>query len=196
MTWTSGIFFVKIEREDTHNCATCSIQEYLTRSFFSTPFFPPSDDTLFFALTRYCQCFAGQLLCSESCKCENCYNSTSHEIERRTAVRELLCRSPHAFDAKICKTMVRGALRVFVFDHSVGVSVRINFMCNQQMFDTCRTWKKLQVSQLLICVNRTTVFSSLLPWRMISISRRTHTLPPPFHSIMTSEPCPNPTPAT
>ncbi|CAN0431525.1 unnamed protein product, partial [Ectocarpus sp. 13 AM-2016] len=55
---------------------------------------------------RYCQCFAGQLVCSDSCKCENCYNSAEHGVERRAAVRELLCRSPHAFDAKF-KTEVR-----------------------------------------------------------------------------------------
>ncbi|CAM9392280.1 unnamed protein product, partial [Ectocarpus sp. 12 AP-2014] len=51
-------------------------------------------------LRRYCQCFAGQLVCSDSCRCENCYNSAEHGVERRAAVRELLCRSPHAFDAK------------------------------------------------------------------------------------------------
>ncbi|CAN0276263.1 unnamed protein product, partial [Laminaria digitata] len=54
----------------------------------------------------YCQCFAGQLVCSKACRCENCYNSAEHGLERRAAVRELLCRSPHAFDAKF-KTEVR-----------------------------------------------------------------------------------------
>lgn len=49
---------------------------------------------------RYCQCFAGQHVCSDACKCENCLNSDAHGAERRAAVRELLCRSPHAFDAK------------------------------------------------------------------------------------------------
>ncbi|CAN0252545.1 unnamed protein product, partial [Ectocarpus sp. 4 AP-2014] len=51
-------------------------------------------------LKLYCQCFAGQLVCSDACRCENCYNSAEHGVERRAAVRELLCRSPHAFDAK------------------------------------------------------------------------------------------------
>jgi len=65
------------------------------------------------AVVRYCQCFAGQHICSDACKCENCYNSAEHGMERRAAVRELLCRSPHAFDAKF-KTevgyfLVRGA---------------------------------------------------------------------------------------
>ncbi|CAM9449776.1 unnamed protein product [Ectocarpus sp. 6 AP-2014] len=57
-------------------------------------------------MRRYCQCFAGQLVCSDACRCENCYNSAEHGVERRAAVRELLCRSPHAFDAKF-KTEVR-----------------------------------------------------------------------------------------
>lgn len=46
------------------------------------------------------------MLCHQSCKCENCYNNVSHSMERQTAIRELLCRSPHAFDAKFCKTQV------------------------------------------------------------------------------------------
>eukprot|EP00752_Nemacystus_decipiens_P010480 g9337.t1 len=51
-------------------------------------------------LKLYCQCFAAQHVCSGACKCENCLNSEAHGAERRAAVRELLGRSPHAFDAK------------------------------------------------------------------------------------------------
>ncbi|CAM9530586.1 unnamed protein product, partial [Ectocarpus sp. 8 AP-2014] len=34
-------------------------------------------------MRRYCQCFAGQLVCSDACRCENCYNSAEHGVERR-----------------------------------------------------------------------------------------------------------------
>lgn len=56
--------------------------------------------------SSYCQCFAGQMMCTQSCKCENCYNNAKHDVERQTAIGELLCRSPHAFDAKFCKAQV------------------------------------------------------------------------------------------
>ncbi|CAN0593552.1 unnamed protein product, partial [Laminaria digitata] len=48
----------------------------------------------------YCQCFTRQLVCSKACTSENCDNSAEHGLNRRAAVREPLCRNPHAFDAK------------------------------------------------------------------------------------------------
>ncbi|CAN0287682.1 unnamed protein product, partial [Laminaria digitata] len=48
----------------------------------------------------YCQCFARQLVCSKGWTCDNCENSAEHGVNRRAAVRELLCRNSHAFDAK------------------------------------------------------------------------------------------------
>ena len=36
-------------------------------------------------------------MCTQACRCENCYNSAQHDVERQAAVKELLCCSPNAF---------------------------------------------------------------------------------------------------
>ena len=54
-------------------------------------------------LKLYCDCFALNRFCLDECKCSACKNTSAHVAERGEAVKVLLDKNPHAFQAKIGK---------------------------------------------------------------------------------------------
>lgn len=62
--------------------------------------------------SRYCQCFAMQVVCTASCNCHHCYNNANQESMRLQAINGVLERNPAAFDAKFRETEVRGSIAV------------------------------------------------------------------------------------
>lgn len=62
--------------------------------------------------SRYCQCFAMQVVCTASCNCHHCYNNANQESMRLQAINGVLERNPAAFDAKFRETEVDGSIVV------------------------------------------------------------------------------------
>lgn len=52
-------------------------------------------------LKLYCECFANQNYCGETCNCKDCSNNAANEEARAAAIKATLDRNPQAFRAKI-----------------------------------------------------------------------------------------------
>lgn len=51
-------------------------------------------------LKLYCECFASGEYCTD-CNCQDCYNCSKHESQRKEAIQSILERNPLAFRPKI-----------------------------------------------------------------------------------------------
>jgi hypothetical protein len=52
-------------------------------------------------LKLYCECFAGQKMCQDECRCIDCENNEDNADVRADAIRCILSRRPSAFETKI-----------------------------------------------------------------------------------------------
>eukprot|EP01040_Poterioochromonas_malhamensis_P005141 gene5141-5507_t len=57
-------------------------------------------------LKLYCQCFAGQAVCGQFCRCVDCENRSPSSLTRMVAIKNVLERNPNAFESKYKATTV------------------------------------------------------------------------------------------
>ena len=51
-------------------------------------------------LKLYCDCFAGQINCTQDCNCQNCFNTAEHDGDIRDARQMAIDRNATAFKPK------------------------------------------------------------------------------------------------
>ena len=57
--------------------------------------------TMFFLIGSYCDCFAAGLPCLDSCKCQNCENTSANAPKVQDARKKIESRNPLAFAPKV-----------------------------------------------------------------------------------------------
>mmetsp|Transcript_18524 Transcript_18524/g.50630 ORF Transcript_18524/g.50630 Transcript_18524/m.50630 type:complete len:673 (+) Transcript_18524:29-2047(+) len=101
-------------------------------------------------LKLYCECFAAQAVCRDSCKCMDCHNTPVHTAEREQARREITLKNPHAFEkGRTCKCSKTGCLKKYCECFKAGALCGDQCQCG----DSCRNYAGSQ-ALIEVCRNR------------------------------------------